>query len=87
MIRDAIKNYKVPKDSPEEMVFFLTRFRDDLMEYYSSGIGFDLDDRLPCLDMILRLDKDIRHYKWVIQNKKDKEEYTRTRNEIKNGYE
>lgn len=67
MIRDVINNYKRPIETPQEMVSILSRYRDDLMTEYSTKTGWYLEDALPCLDMILRLDKEIRHYNWIIQ--------------------
>jgi len=75
MIRRFTKTNRPPIKTPEEMLLYLSRFRNDLMDYYSNGIGIDLDDGLPCLDMILRLDKEVRHYQWVLRQGMEKDEY------------
>lgn len=65
MIQNTIKNYNSQIETIEDMIIVLTQYRNDLMAYYSKTFGFQLDEALPCLDMIIRLDKIIRHYEWL----------------------
>ena len=67
MIRDTIKDYKSSIETPNEMVSILSKYRDNLMKEYSTTTGWYLEDALPVLDMILRLDKVVRHYEWIIK--------------------
>lgn len=74
MINEIINDYKSKIDTQEEMVFVLSKYRDNLMNEYSTKIGWRDDDALPLLDMILRLDEAIRRYNFSIQLKKEKKE-------------
>ena len=65
MIRSTIKNYNSQIDTIGDMIIVLSQYRNDLMAYYSNTLGFQLDEALPCLDMIIRLDKIIKHYEWL----------------------
>jgi len=64
MIRDVIKDYKSSIETPKDMACVLSKYRQNLMKEYSTTYGWHLEEALPALDMILRLDKAVRYYEW-----------------------
>ncbi len=69
MRRDLLDEYKESIDTPEEMVMVLKRIRDNLLKHYCIYYGWSLEDSCSLLEMVLKLNKEIRHYEWVIGEK------------------
>ena len=72
MIREVIKDYKVEIESAEEMVGILSTIRDNLLEQFCVGSGWGIEEAIPLLDMVLRLNKEIRHFEWLVSQQKQR---------------
>lgn len=72
MIRKVIKDYKVEIESAEEMVGILSTIRDNLLEQFCVCSGWGVEEAIPVLDMVLRLNKEIRHFEWLVSQQKQR---------------
>jgi hypothetical protein len=70
--REVIKDYKVKIETAEEMVGILTTIRDHLLEQFCVYYGWGVDEAVPLLDMVLRLNKEIRHFEWLVSQQKQR---------------
>ena len=60
------KENNQPVKTPEEMVIILSNYRNTLMDEYNR-CQLSIDDRLPYLDMFIRLNQEIRTYQELIE--------------------
>jgi hypothetical protein len=58
---NEIRNSDV-MDTPQKELAVLIQYRDNLMKHYDAQYWYP-EDALPVLDMILRLNKEIRSYR------------------------
>jgi len=70
--REVIKDYKVKIESAEEMVGILSTIRDSLLEQFCVYYGWGVEEAIPLLDMVLRLNKEIRHFEWLVSQQKQR---------------
>lgn len=67
--REVIEDYKETIDTPEEMIGILSKIRDHLLKQFAAYHGWGVEDTIILLDMVLRLNKEIRHFEWVISER------------------
>ncbi len=70
MRREVIEDYKDRIETPEEMISILSAIRDHLLKQYSVYYGWGSEESIGLLDMVLRLNKEIRHFEWLVSDRK-----------------
>lgn len=70
MRREIIPDYKDKIDTPEEMVLVLSTIRDHLLKHYCIYYGWSSEETYTLLDMVLKLNKEIRHFEWLVIEKR-----------------